>query len=516
MESKDKTYWIEQAKERILYNDSVENTATKQLMSLYDEAAYKLEREINALFGKFSADNKLTSVQAAKLLSDKEHSVWRKTIKGYIDSIKGKGGDSKTLLELNTLAMKSRISRHEELLGNIYKNMLDLAKDSNLKLDSVLSDVYKTNYYRGHFNLQKGLKVAFNVSKINEKLVKNVLEYPWSTKNYSKNLWDDIDKLTALTKREIAMGFISGSSVQKMTKSIDDVMGKGRYAAERLVRTECKYFASQGELQSYKANGITQYRFMSNGHDGHACNCDALNGGIFYVDKGEAGVNLPPIHPNCKCYIISVPQLSVFSNRNVTPLSENVKFEEWKKKYVTDNKFGDVNLEPMAINDKAISAVKPVKSNILSKHQQKQLAKKHKDLLTYVQDDPVGTEAIAYYDMNFKELARYKGKIGHVDGRAVKGKHIAIHNHPSGNTFTHTDIRSFILNPDMAMLTAVGNDGKVFALEKSIHFNDIDAAKSLAPIIEKFDKGEYNVDEYILDITKWLKGVERYGANFIG
>lgn len=117
-------------------------------------------------------------------------------------------------------------------------------------------------------------------------------------------MWGDIDKLSALTKREIAMGFISGSSVQKMTKNINDIMGKGKYAAERLVCTECKYFVKQGEIQCYKANGITQYQFMSNGHDGDSCDCDTLHGCIFDVDKAVAGVNLPPIQLNCRCYII--------------------------------------------------------------------------------------------------------------------------------------------------------------------------------------------------------------------
>lgn len=48
------------------------------------------------------------------------------------------------------------------------------------------------------------------------------------------------------------MGFMNGSSVQKMAKEINDVMGKGRYAAERLVRTESSYFSNQGELASYR------------------------------------------------------------------------------------------------------------------------------------------------------------------------------------------------------------------------------------------------------------------------
>lgn len=118
--------------------------------------------------------------------------------------------------------------------------------------------------------------------------------------------------------------------------------------------------------------------------------------------------------------------------------------------------------------------------------------------------------------MNLKELARYKGKIEHVDGRTIKCSHIAMHNQSSGNTFTHTDIRSFVDIDNMAILTAVGNDGKVFALEKSTNFNKFSALKNLTPIIEKSEKGEYSIDEYMNDVTKWLKGADQYGEKFVG
>ncbi len=86
------------------------------------------------------------------------------------------------------------------------------------------------------------------------------------------------------------MGFMAGSSVQQMAKAINDVMGKGRYAAERLVRTESSYFSNQGELQSYRELGIKEYTFLGGG-----CEiCQQLNGRTFPMDDAEAGLNLPP------------------------------------------------------------------------------------------------------------------------------------------------------------------------------------------------------------------------------
>ncbi|MFR3751787.1 MAG: hypothetical protein ACLTW9_04265 [Enterocloster sp.] len=49
--------------------------------------------------------------------------------------------------------------------------------------------------------------------------------------NVQKRLYRNTDQLAALTRRGARLGFMSGASVDKIAKEIDDVMGKGRYAA---------------------------------------------------------------------------------------------------------------------------------------------------------------------------------------------------------------------------------------------------------------------------------------------
>lgn len=328
MSRKERNEWIERAKQRVLENAEITDHSVKEIMFLFDEAAWTLETEINAMYQKYAAENGLTNAEASKLLTGSEYSRWRKGIDEYL---KDAEGDSKTLLELNTLAAKSRISRKEQMLASIYQTMITLSKDTETKLEDLLGDMFKTNYYRGCYDVQSILGVGFNVSKVDVKMLQRILKHPWSGKNYSQALWENTDKLAALAKRELTLGFMMGSSVQKMAKEINDVMGKGRYAAERLVRTESSYFSNQGELASYREMGIAEYTFLGGGCD----DCLALNGQDFPVDEAEPGLNLPPIHPNCKCTIKAKAKMDLFKDRKgVNPLKDNPKFEEWKKKYV--------------------------------------------------------------------------------------------------------------------------------------------------------------------------------------
>lgn len=328
MSQRERNEWIERAKQRVLDNVKLTNSYVQDIMFLYDETANQLENEINAMFQKYATDNGLTDAEASRMLTGEEYSKWKKSIDEYISESEN---DSQTMLELNTLSAKSRISRKEQMLSSIYKSMITLSGDTETKLTELLGDMFRTNYYRGCYDVQSVLGIGFNVSRVDDGMLKRILKYPWSGKNYSEALWENTDKLAALAKREITLGFMSGSSVRKMAKEIDDVMGKGRYAAERLIRTESSYFSNQGELQSYQEMGIAEYEFLGGGCD----ICQALNGQCYLITEAEPGLNLPPVHPNCKCTIRAKARRDMFKNREgANPLKDNPEFGEWKKKYV--------------------------------------------------------------------------------------------------------------------------------------------------------------------------------------
>ena len=52
--------WIEDAKDRVLRNTKRADNYARELIFLYDEAAFNIEKEIEALFARFAKDNGLT------------------------------------------------------------------------------------------------------------------------------------------------------------------------------------------------------------------------------------------------------------------------------------------------------------------------------------------------------------------------------------------------------------------------------------------------------------------------
>lgn len=109
---------------------------------------------------------------------------------------------------------------------------------------------------------------------------------------------------------------------------------------EAVVRTESSYFSNQGELASYREMGIQEYTFLGGG-----CEiCMELNGQSFPLDEAEPGLNLPPIHPNCKCTIKAKAKIDLFKDREgVNPLeSKSNKSKENLKlfNFITDSPNG--------------------------------------------------------------------------------------------------------------------------------------------------------------------------------
>lgn len=440
MDQRERNEWIERAKQRALDNAGQTDAYVREVMELYDETANQLETELNAMFQRYAGKNGLTEAEASALLTGSEYSRWRKSVEGYLQEAEG---DSRVLLELNTLAAKSRISRKERLLAGIYQSMITLSRDTEAGLSDLLGDLFRTNYYRGCHDIQSVFRVGFEVAKVDEGLLRRILEHPWSGKNYSQALWENTDRLAALAKREVTLGFMSGAGVQRMAKEIDDVMGKGRHAAERLVRTEASYFANQGEMASYRELGIKEYVFLGGGCEV----CQALNGHAFPLADGAPGINMPPMHPNCKCTIRAKAERELFRDRDgANPLKGNERFGEWKKRYVDGGGLrASVGDPDNGIEEhgekKLLERIDPKDARMVQsklKRYTEQIAKdgKKENAVCITRDGSIfqcfGTSGQVYPDYDL--------------GEALAGAYVT-HNHPASEThysFSDRDIRLFM------------------------------------------------------------------------
>lgn len=297
------SYWIKRAEEREQeWNKKSKGTIEKELAEYYRRALSRITDDIAVLYGRYAKDNNLTYTEASKLLTDKEFKQWRMSLEEYLDAI-DKTADNKLLLELNTLAMRKRISRLDKLYGDTLKNLYRLGTDSENGMTKFLSGAYKDNYYKNLFDIGKTIGIKSSVSEVDDKKIRKVLNNSWSGKNYSQRIWKNTDKLAKLIKNEITDGFHRGVSINKMAKLVQQRMNVGKYEATRLVRTEMNYVQNQAALDSIKDADMKYYIFLVTLDKKTSTVCRAHDRKVYPVDSATPGTNMPPLHPHCRSTI---------------------------------------------------------------------------------------------------------------------------------------------------------------------------------------------------------------------
>lgn len=297
------SYWIKRAEEREQeWNKKSKGIIERELANYYKQALLRIEDDIAVLYGRFAKDNKLTYAEASKMLTSNEFKQWRMSLEEYLDAI-DKTADNKLLLELNTLAMRKRISRLDKLYGDTLKNLYRLGTDSENSMTKFLSGAYKDNYYKNLFDIGKTIGIKSSVSEVDDKKIRKVLNNSWSGKNYSQRIWKNTDKLAKLIKNEITDGFHRGVSINKMAKLVQQRMNVGKYEATRLVRTEMNYVQNQAALDSIKDADMKYYIFLATLDKKTSTVCRAHDRKVYPVDSATPGTNMPPLHPHCRSTI---------------------------------------------------------------------------------------------------------------------------------------------------------------------------------------------------------------------
>ena len=190
--------------------------------------------------------------------------------------------------------------------------------------------------------------------------------------------------------------------------------------------------------------------------------------------------------------------------------------------------YSSLNMEPKPVTMQSISNVRSFVCETLDSAGQRQLQNAHKRLLMAASKQPLGVEVGRAYDLNMKPLTKeLTGAAEHSTVSVPKQNvpYIVIHTHPDSNIFSQRDLSNFANNVNLKMLTAVGHDGHVYAVEKSASF-DAKAVKTLVSdfgesvngIADQYDRKEISYQEAAESLNflvrSCLSELEGYGVQF--
>ena len=176
----------------------------------------------------------------------------------------------------------------------------------------------------------------------------------------------------------------------------------------------------------------------------------------------------------------------------------------------------EISLGYKEITIQSIQHIQPFACETLDAAGSRALANAHKKLLLEARKVPLGIEKARCYGLDMQPMGEYitGQRAGSVRVPNYSTPHIVIHNHPSGLTFSPGDILGFAARDSMRMLTIVGNDGSIYALEKTAATNPELLTKAATKLNVSANEPSLTPQSKINLVTYFLEEIAQYGVNY--
>ena len=356
MTKRNEQYWKNRAAQRMWeYMQSAEETAD-EAAKFYQKAAAYLNQEIDDIFEKYMTKHNLSEREAYDLLNQMTD---RASIQELLQKLQNGAKDTgkeQIIQKLEAPAYQARIERLEQIQSQLDRIMRNVYQQELALSTSHYATLAEEAYYKSVFDIQQRSGYGFSFAKVDQKMIDRLLKSKWSGKNYSTRIWNNTGALAQTLKEELLVSLVTGRTERETAEIVMRKFAQGSSQARRLIRTESSYITGQMDLQSYEECGIEKYVYLAT-LDLRTCqeDCAPLDGKIFPVKDAKPGVNMPPMHPWCRCTTISYFSdeiLRSLRRRARDPVAGkaytvpgDMTYQQWYAKYA-NNKGKTVAKEP--------------------------------------------------------------------------------------------------------------------------------------------------------------------------
>lgn len=368
------TYWEKRGAQLEQLADKRTRITAQKVAHLYDEALERIEAKIQKIYTTFTGSSHITEAEATRLMSAQQTKEARKELEALLERTTDQTLRQEIVTQLNAPAYGYRIAALEALRDQVYFEAKAIGNDSATYTESRLKDLYDLGYYRTAFDLSQyeGVNVPF--SQLSGGRVEAAINAFWTPDvdtlagNYSTRIWADATQLAENVRGIVTRGLMTGGNYADMAAELAAQMGDvqyqkrvnadgstrtvatgsgAKYRATRLIRTEGNYITGQAKLQSMRDAGYEKYEFICLLETRTCSVCGGLDGKQFPVAEAQPGVNMNPMHPNCRCFVSPVlskrlmeagtrgAQVDASGRKETVPAS--MTYQEWHEKYVKGN-----------------------------------------------------------------------------------------------------------------------------------------------------------------------------------
>lgn len=208
---------------------------------------------------------------------------------------------SKKNVEKLEIEIRTELNRLEPSVRDYYYKSFN--QPIRQTVESVTINTAKKSMLKYKIDAFKSMQKYFDRLG-DSKLYKTTINKKWNEISYIERFHgkgiEDIEVLEKLLKDVL----INNKRPQDFAKDLDKLINKGQYHAERLLRTESTGMVTGMRLEEYSRLGYTSVMVLSSMTATTCDYCRNYDHSIVSILNANIGINIPPLHPNCKCVIV--------------------------------------------------------------------------------------------------------------------------------------------------------------------------------------------------------------------
>lgn len=363
---KSKDYWAKRKRARMDEYHKGSDKVIGKVLEAYQGSIDDINEQMSNILKTFTASNKMSLEEAKQYLTASESKDFIENLKKTIDNVTDEDLKAEMLRQINTPAYRARLTRLQAMKEKLNIECKALADIQVREIEKGLINTAHTAYYKTIFDIQQRTGLGFSFAEIPSKQIEEILKNNWSGEHFSKRIWKNTNVLASELEYTLTKGFMTGASVQRMSKEIADKMQVGEFVATRLIRTETTYVANMAELEAYKECGVEKIMFLATLDLRTSDKCRKHDKKIILVKDAIPGVNIPPLHGHCRS-----TTLEVFDNDNLAELRRRARdpITGKNKTVPADMSYSEWYKENVANNPRAMAEEKKIKNKSSDKKQ---------------------------------------------------------------------------------------------------------------------------------------------------
>lgn len=349
--SKKSSYWQERFTEEEERINKDARVYAKRIEQQYDIALRNIERDINDWYMRIAKNNNVSLLEAKRMLSAKELAEFKWNVKEYIKAGETNAISPIWMKELENASARVHISRLEALKIQIQNEVEGIYGVRGKEMQNYLIRTYGETYYHTAYEIQKGNGIGWSLNRLDTNKVNTIIHKPWAAdgKNFSERIWEDKTKLINTLHTGLTQNFIRGEAPDKLISSITKEFNVKKSVAARLVMTESAAYSSQAREKSFKALNLSKYEIVATLDSKTSEICQEMDGKVFDMKDYQVGITAPPFHVWCRTTTapwfpenFDAERIARGTDGKTYKVPENMKYKDWKEKYVKDNEENDI------------------------------------------------------------------------------------------------------------------------------------------------------------------------------